>query len=201
MRILTLVALCSAVSLPAAAAPITYSFTGTVRQIGSSGPQQAAVGQQVPIVITLAANAQASQLPKQPGSYSNFTPFLISSATFAGEDYAGGLFQTITVLPTSSIQFHVVGLQTSFGFDLLLSGAAPGALPNGDLPLTIDPSRFAQGTFSVIGAFSPSFIGYSGTIDVAPVPEPATVMIMLGGVLAVCAARRKPVQVRDPEEL
>jgi hypothetical protein len=72
MRILTLVAVCSAVSLPAAAAPITYSFTGTVRQIGSSGLQQAAVGQQVPIVITLAANAQASQLPKQPGSYSNF---------------------------------------------------------------------------------------------------------------------------------
>ncbi|MGI4946655.1 MAG: PEP-CTERM sorting domain-containing protein [Janthinobacterium lividum] len=152
-------------------------------------------------MITLAADAQASQLPKQTGSYSNFTPFLISSATFAGEDYAGGLLQTITILPASSIQFHVVGLQTSFGFDLLLSGAAPGALPNGDLPLTVDPSRFTQGTFSVIGAFSPSFIGYSGAIDVAPVPEPATVMIMLGGVLAVCAARRKSAQVRDPEEL
>ena len=187
MRILTLLALCSTVSLPAAAAPITYSFTGTVRQIGSSGPQQVAVGQQIPIVITLDSNAQATEQPKQPGSYSNFTPNLISSATFAGEDYAGGLLQTITVLPASSIQFHVVGLQTSFGFDLLLSAAAPGVLPNADLPLTIDPTQFSQGSFSVIGAFSPSFIGYSGTIEVAPVPEP--VMIMLGGVLALCAAR------------
>ena len=98
MRILTLLAMCSVLSLPAAAAPITYSFTGTVRQIGSSGPQQVAVGQKVPIVITLAANARERQQPKEPGSYSNFTPYLISSAMFADEDYAGGLLQTISVL-------------------------------------------------------------------------------------------------------
>lgn len=154
-----------------------------------------AVGQQIFMVITLDANAQASQQLKQPGSYSDFTPNLITSATFAGENYAGGLLQTITILPASSIQFHVVGIQTSFGFDLLLSGAAPGALPNTDLPLSIDPTQFAVGSFSVIGAFSPSFLGYSGTIEVAPVlepapvPEPATVMIMLGGVLAIYVAR------------
>ncbi len=192
MRTLMLLGLCSSISLPAAAAPITYSLTGTVRQVSSFVSEPFSVGQQIPIVITLDANAQASHGSK-PGSYSNFTPYLFTSATFAGVDHAGGLVQMIDIVPLSSIVFHVKGVQISFGFDLLLSGALPGVLPNGDLPLTIDPSQFTQRTFSVTDAFSPSFYGYSGTIDPVAVPEPVTMAILFGGLLALCAARGRSV--------
>ncbi len=150
------------------------------------------VGQQIPIVITLDANAQATQ-GSQPGFYFGFTPSLFTTATFAGLDHAGGLEQTVTIIPNQSIDFHVVGLQISFGFDLLLSGPLPGALPNGDLPLTLDPSQFTQGAFSVTDAFSPSYDGYSGTISLAAVPEPASMAIMLVGLLALRAARGRSV--------
>ena len=192
MRILMLLALGCYVSLPAEAAPITYSLTGTVLQVSSFVPEPLLVGQQIPIVITLDANAQALQ-GSQPGSYFGLTPSLFTTATFAGMDHAGGLEQTVTIVPNQSIDFHVVGLQISFGFDLLLSGALPGALPNGDLPLTLDPSQFTQGTFSVTDAFSPSYEGYSGTISLAAVPEPASMAIMLVGLLAWCAARGRSV--------
>ena len=188
MRTLMLLGLCSVVSLPVEAAPITYSLTGTVRQVGSVVPEALSVGQQIPIVITLDANAQVRQ-GSTPGSYFSLTPYLFTSATFAGVDQAGGLEQTIDINPPSSIDFHVVGLQISFGFDLLLSGALPGVLPNGDLPLAIDPSQFTKGTFSVTDAFSPSYYGYSGTINLVAVPEPATMAILFGGLLALRAAR------------
>ena len=198
IRNLMLLGLCSFISLPAEAAPITYSFTGTIQQIGSRIPEPLSVGQQIPIVITLDANAQATQ-GATPGSYSSFTPYLFTSATFAGVDHAGGLQQTIAITTPSSIDFHVVGLQTSFGFDLLLSGALPGVLPNGDLPLAIDPSQFTGGTFSVTDAFSPSYFGYSGTINLVAVPEPATMVILFGGLLALCAARgRSGAQGSEP---
>ena len=61
MRIPILLALGCYVSLPAEAAPITYSLTGTVQQVSSVVPEPLAVGQQIPIVITLDANAQATQ--------------------------------------------------------------------------------------------------------------------------------------------
>ena len=192
MRKLMLLALACYVSLPAKAAPVAYSFTGTVLQVSSSVSEPLSVGQQIPIVITLDANAQATQ-GSQPGSYFSFTPYLFTTATFAGMDHAGGLEQTVTIVPNVSIDFHVVGPQILFGFDLLLSGALPGALPNADLPLTLDPSQFTQGTFSVIDAFSPSYDGYSGTINLAAVPEPASLAIILGGLLALRAARGRSV--------
>jgi len=192
MRTLMLLGLCSSIPLPAAAAPITYSFTGTVRQVSSFVSEPLSVDQQIPIVITMDANAQASQGSK-PGFYFNLTPYLFTSATFAGVDHAGGLEQTINITAPSSIDFHVVGLQTSFGFDLLLSGALPGVLPNGDLPLTIDPGQFTQGTFFVTDASSPNYYGYSGTINPVVVPEPATMAILFGGLLALCAARGRSV--------
>ncbi len=156
--------------------------------MGSYVPEPLSVGQQIPIVITLGANAQAAQGSK-PGSYFSFTPYLFTSATFAGVDHAGGLEQTINITPNSSIDFHVIGLQISYGFDLLLSGALPGSLPNGDLPLAIDPSQFTQGTFSVTDAFSPGYYGYSGTISLVAIPEPTALAIMFGGLLALYAAR------------
>lgn len=194
IRALAAIVLCVIPALSARSAPITYAFTGTVRQVSSVLPAPVSVGQRIPIVITLAAGIQAGQGThgSEPAYYGGLTPNLFAGATFAGMDHAGGLVQSLTVVPNRGIDFRVEGLQTLFGFDLSLSGALPGTLPNGDIPRAIDASRFTRGTFSVVDAFSPEYYGYSGTIDLVAVPEPASSAIVFGGVLALYAARRRP---------
>lgn len=184
--------------LPAEAAPITYSFTGTVSQVASpagtpSNSVPVVAGQQVPILVTLdSAFPDSNPSPAvggyvTPGSLAS-TPVL--SASIAGQDVTG-LFSTVVVNVGSSIEISSASPQTGGGFDILLSGARPGVLPTDVIPPSLSPGDFSTATFSRTVLFSPAGIGYSGTIQAAAVPAPASLPVLASGLGLLWAARRR----------
>ncbi len=196
------------VAASANAESVTYSLTGTVTQATPAnvyGPPHAFVGEQVPILITV----DPTYTP-YPGTYGNAplgatayvnpqTPspgVLALSVTINGQPL-GGLFEGIYVIANSLIEFAAGSpLTNSGGFDIVLSGALPGALPTDAIPLSLDASDFQFGTFTVTEVFSPTVAGFSGTINgLADVPtavaEPGTGMILAAGLLGLLVARRR----------
>ncbi len=199
-------ALCLALpflALPAQAAPVTYLFTGTVDQIGTaSAPGFVTLGEQVPISITVETAYPVDQSLSTPGSFVYFasgTGFpaasVIIAANIAGEN-TDNIFQTVTVQPGSGISLQTFGPQINFGFNLSLSGALAGELATGAIPESLNANGFTAGTFSVTNAFSPTFEGFSGTIDglAVPglaVPEPASLFVIASGLAALALLRRR----------
>ncbi len=205
MRVIGMSLAASLLAAPAWAVPVTYDLTGTVTQIGTNPDVSVSVGQVIPILIQVETAYPAS--PPGSGHYASTGAFdpttglseVILSATFNGRA-DNGLIQTVDVGP-SAIDFSTASPQVNAGFTLDLSGALPGALPNNNLPATLDPALFTSGTFTVTQAFSPSQDGFSGTIDGlagttgTAVPEPASIaMVGIGllGLLGASNRRRRP---------
>ena len=180
---------------PARSAPATYSFTGTVNQVGTTPTIPVTPGQVIPISIQVDTAASAS--PPGSGHYASVGSFnpgsglfsIIQSALFAGQDLSS-LVQTIDVTGTS-ISFVTAGPQISAGFQLALSDAPSGTFSPGALPSTLDPGLFTGGTFTVVEAFSAATFGYSGTINGLAVPEPASLGLVGIGLLGLLASKQR----------
>ena len=192
MRLSNFIVLALLATPAAQAAPVTYSFTGTVDQVGTTPEIPVVVGQQIPIVITVDA-----AYPQDPSgnSYSSLSGSLVLSATFAGQNNTG-LIQTVMIDPGLLFQINTTSPQISNGFGLTLSSPLPGALPTSAIPSTLNPADFETGTFSVVEAFSASEYGFSGTIDglassSSAVPEPASLALLAAGLLSATLIRRR----------
>ena len=187
------IALLALLSTPAAAVPVTYTFTGTITQLGAQTLAPVALGEQIPISITL-----DDAYPQTPGTntYASASASLVLSATFGAENDTG-LVQTLTITPGASLQLHTASPQISAGFGLTLAGAEPGVLPTSAIPAALDPAGFGVGTFSVVEAFSAAEFGFGGVIDGlaggdgAAVPEPGTAGVLAVGLLGMVALRRR----------
>ena len=180
----------------AQAAPITYSFTGTVSQVASPAGTPGSVvpvvtGQQVPILVTLDSALPDSDPSPDIGDYvspGSFTSTPMLSATIAGQDMTG-LFSEVLVNTGISIEIRSASPQTSAGFDILLSGAQPGVLPTDAIPLSLNPGDFSTATFSRTVLSSPAVTGFSGTIQAADIP--ASLPVLASGLGLLWAARRR----------
>jgi len=111
-----------------------------------------------------------------------------------GASLLGGLFVNGTILPTLADR-NAAGNLVGFSF-----GAAPiaPAFTSGVLVISTDATTFTTGSITLTGAGG-TFTG-SGFAPAAPVPEPATVLLLgagLAGVAAKLRKRRKP--SRDEE--
>ena len=197
MRLAPVIAALSLLAPSAWAVPVTYNFTGTVTQVGSSHPASVSVGTVLPIVIAVDTAFPAT--PPGSGQFvanGLFDPVTmlsgaIQSATFGGEDRNS--FLQDVIVQNNAIHFDTFTPQVSAGFTLDLGGAPVGTFPTLDLPLTIAPSLFATGTFSVTEAFSPAINGYSGVINglATAVPEPASLILLGAGIAAVARTRHR----------
>lgn len=194
MRVLVLGAVLALFVTPAVSAPITYSLTGTVDQVGARTNVPIGVGQTIPIVITV--NNAFPQMPPGSGQYSFFggdpgVGFVapVISARFAEKELAS-FIQTVSV-SSGSLSIRTFTPQTSTGVNLNLFGTF--ASVGGAFPGSIDLASVTGGTFIVTEAFSPQAFGYSGRFDrVVAVPEPASLALLAAGVLGgVLAARRR----------
>lgn len=205
MRLVNLIIFSIVAASAAKATPVTYNFTGTVNQVGTNTLAPVMVGQQIPIVITV----EAAYPQNANGTYTSFgssaTSFsnIVLSATFAGIN-ENGFIQIAVVNPNSLFQINTSSPQTSSGFGLGFSSPLPGALPTSAIPLTLDPSNFGVGTFSVVEAFSASQFGFTGTINGlasngSALPEPASLGILAAGLFgAILIRRRKGDLMRNP---
>jgi hypothetical protein len=186
-----------AAALPARAALITYDFTGTVTEIDSEKNLGKSIAQTVSIEIMVNTNVVGGPT-SWSGLYSTDPSFPFNV-----------VFPKITVdtqLITAPIQnlsydsnhvFIAQGGKDGIALNFDLTGALPGALPSSGIPLTLDPSLFAGGTFIVRDSSFPTnpAFAYEGTINglaaSQAVPEPMTLSLIGMGIVGIAVARRR----------
>jgi len=203
MKTLTRAALLSSlVATAAQATPVTYTFTGTINQVGNQlGLASTTIGEQIPISITVdtaapgAARPDGSIIYTYGGPPFNSTIRVIQVANFGREALQGDV-QSVTVQPSLGISFATGGRNSATGFTLSLSDPVAGVLTDAALPTSLNAGDFAAGTFTVTEIGSPTIYGYSGTINslangLVAMPEPGTLGIVATGVFALACWRRR----------
>ncbi len=189
-------------AVPAVAEPITYNFTGIVDQTANREPPPSSrvpfsVGQQIPIVITVESAYPDVDPSPEVGYYLvlfNGVPTNpVLSATFGGQDALSFVFTSVRIDAGNSIRFNSASPQIASGFDLVLSGAAAGAIPTDRFPARLDPGAFTTATFSRTVLFKPTDTGFSGRLLAAeapaPVPAPPSLPVFVAGLVGLLSVR------------
>jgi hypothetical protein len=183
---------------PAAATPITYSWTGIVNRVDPGVDPGVSVGQTIGISLTLDNTVSDDDPSSNSGSYSATpaTPPLVLGVDIGGDTNMGP-FQSVTVLNdvggVDSIEISSSSIMTELGFDILFQTNNLEALGSDAIPFSINPGDFQTATFSVdrgvpFSMFLPSFGGTIGAAAV-PVPEPGSLAVLVSGLLALAGIR------------
>jgi hypothetical protein len=199
LRLMIIIALLTAVANFAAAAPITYDFTGTVTFLGESmfNSFGVSVGDKIAITLTLDNAFPDTNPSPNVGQYD--TNFATLESPILGVEVAGtdvtGLFGFVTVRNDDHgiDAIHLSsGTPHGFGAEMDFSTSDVNVLTSDVIPLSIDPKALDVATFVVRSL--PTGESFSGTVDAqaAAAPEPGTLVLLTAGLVGLAALQRHP---------
>jgi len=191
-------------AVPAAAAPITYHWSGLVDRVDAGFDPGLVVGQTIAISLTLDGAFGDSDASPDRGLYDTTPATLpVVLGVDIGGDTGIGAFQTVTVLRNiggaDSIEINSSSIHTGLGFDILFQTSHAGVLGSDAIPPAIDPGDFEIATFSVdrFDAFTMFLPSFGGTIRAATVPEPASLALLSSGLFALAVLRRRQKKIHQ----
>jgi hypothetical protein len=174
------------------AAPITYDWIGTVKEVA---PNSFGISVGEPIAITLTLDGAAADFNPAPdrGRYASgpVEPPIVLSVNIGGITDVG-VVQSVDVLDNiGGVDMFEVQTATQLvdrGFRFTFQTADTSVLTGDGIPLSIDPANFTTATFEVFRVH-----GF-GTIDAlatSVIPEPGSLMLLASGLLGLAIMRNR----------